>query len=148
MITSSPMSGQRRYFPVKRLWLVGLLAALVAAIVTAGVSTIAGALFHVPKSFIPLNVGPTVSFAVLGVLGATFVFVLFVRFAKRPVRLFLLVAVLVLALSFVPDISILGSTMPTFVGGTGVTISVLMFEHVLVAVISVSMLILLGYLRK
>ncbi len=148
MTSSSPILTQHNHFPIKRLWQVGLLAALIAACMTACVSTLAVALFHVPRSFIPLNVGPTVSFAVLGVLGATLVFTMLVRFAKRPIRIFFLVAVLVLVLSFIPDLTILGNTAPSFTGGTGLTVGVLMLEHVLVALISVSMLTKLGHVRK
>ena len=148
MTSSSPILARCEQFPFSRLWRVGLFAAFVAATVTACISTLTVALFRVPRSFVPLNVGPTVSFAALGVFGATTVFAFLVRFAKRPVRIFVLVAVLVLALSFIPDITIVGNPSPSFAGGTVITVGVLLFEHVLVAVISVSMLLALGHVRK
>jgi hypothetical protein len=61
--------------------------------------------------FLPLGVGPTVFFTVVGMAGAVVVFGPGVRFAKRPVRVFRRVALVVLLVSLVPDLLLLFSAL-------------------------------------
>jgi hypothetical protein len=56
-----------------------------AAAANALVSVAAVTLFGISAGFLPLQVGPVVSFTVVGVLGAVVVFALVARFSRRPV---------------------------------------------------------------
>ncbi|MDZ7689039.1 MAG: DUF6069 family protein [Halobacteriales archaeon] len=88
------------------------------------------------QQFEPLNVGPVALFSALGAVGATVAYAVVDRFSETPDRTFVVVAVVVLVLSFVPDIFLLqaepAATVPAVV--------VLMVMHVVVAVASVASL--------
>ncbi len=76
----------------------------------------------------PLGVGPTVLFTIVGLVGAVVVFGLILRFARRPARLFRGVALVVLVISLVPDALMLFSgSMPGVTVAGAVT---LMLKHV------------------
>jgi uncharacterized protein DUF6069 len=80
------------------------------------------------EGFLPLGVGPTVFFTVVGMTGAVVVFGLIARFARRPVGTFRRVALAVLLISLVPDVLLLFSgSMP---GTTTAAVLTLMVEHV------------------
>jgi len=81
----------------------------------------------------------------MGVLGAVLVFAILRRFARRPVRIFRVVAVIVLVLSFVPDLWLLAARdrLP-FPGATLQSVATLMFMHVVAAAIAVGMLTTTG----
>ena len=116
---------------------VGLFAVLAAVVVNLIIRTLAVALFGL-SGFLPLTVGPTVAFTVVGVLGAGAVFALTARFARDPARLFVRVAFVVLLLSFVPDVLLFfsGSIPGTTVAG----VVTLMAEHVATWAITVGTL--------
>ena len=71
---------------------------------------------------------PVIGFTVVGVLGAVIVFALVARFARRPVRLFRRIALVVLLLSLVPDLSLLTSS--PYADTTVQSVLVLMLMHV------------------
>jgi len=118
------------------LW-VGLLAAVTAAVTNVLVRAISGALFDVPLAFQALTLGPVVVSSIVGALGATIVFAAVGRFARRPIRLFRIIAVVVLLLSFINQVVALP-------GADLQTILTLEFMHVVVAAISVGLLTTLG----
>ena len=88
------------------------------------------------EPFDALSFPPVTLLTVLGTVGAIFVYGGLTRVVADPDRAFLIVAVAVLVLSFIPDIALLevdpGATVPGVV--------VLMLMHVVVAVICVATL--------
>ena len=112
------------------VWLLGVGALTVAVAVTVNVviRTIAVSVLGIGAGFTALDLGPTVAFTVVGVTGAVAVFGLILRFARRPVRLFGRVALVVLMISLVPDVLLLfSSPIP---GTTTAGVFTLMLEHV------------------
>jgi hypothetical protein len=106
---------------------------VVAAAATSLVRMISVVLFDIPPDFQPLTLGPVVISSMVGVLGATVVFAIVVRFARRPVRLFRMIAVVVLLLSFLnPILALPGASLQI--------ILTLEFMHVVVAAVSVGLL--------
>jgi hypothetical protein len=70
--------------------------------------------------------------SVLGAVGGTFAYALVIRFARRPVRVFRLVAVVALVLSFGGPFSIAGAPAPM--------VATLLVMHAVAAAIVVSLL--------
>ena len=111
-----------------RLARVGALAVAVAILVNVVIRTVAVSVLGIGAGFQPLEVGPTVFFTVVGMVGAVVVFGLILRFVRRPVWLFRRVALAVLVVSLVPDVLMLFSgSMP---GTTVAGVLTLMVEHV------------------
>jgi hypothetical protein len=106
---------------------------MVAAAANSLVRVISVILFDIPPDFQPLTLGPVVISSVVGALGATVAFGIVVRFARRPIRLFRTVAVVVLLLSFLNPILALPEASLQ-------TILTLEFMHVVVAAVSVGLL--------
>ncbi len=111
-----------------RLARVGVVAVAVAVVTNVLIRTVAVSVFGIGEGFLPLGVGPTVLFTVWGMLGAVVAFGLILRFARRPVRLFRRVALVVLLISLVPDVLMLFSGLTPGVTVAGVV--TLMVEHV------------------
>ncbi|HEX2728423.1 MAG TPA: DUF6069 family protein [Rubrobacteraceae bacterium] len=103
----------------KRLPLAVLLAAVAAAVANALIYFAASALGLIPQSALiptavgesPLTVGMVVIVSVIGAVGAAIVFAVIGLFARRPVRLFRVVAVVVLVLSFATPLTIPGAPL-------------------------------------
>ena len=117
------------------LWKCALLAMGVSAAINAVLYLLGAALGAFPREVVVPNAGgpmtlmPVVTASVVGVLGGTAVFALLRRFVVRPVRVFVLVAVVVLFLSFV--------TPFTIPGAPPAMIAVLEAMHVVVAAVTV-----------
>jgi len=95
------------------LWVVPLaaIAAAVANVLVYFVGVATGAislsvLFPSAAGESPLTVGMVVATSVVGAVGATVVFALVGRFSRHPIRTFRIVAAVVLALSFIPPLTI------------------------------------------
>ena len=136
-LVSNPEGGKRISFG-RLLW-VGPLAVLASVIANVLVSLTAVALVGISPEFEPLHLRPVIGFTVAGVLGAVIVFALVARFSRRPVRLFRRIALVVLLLSFVPDLSLLLYASP-YAGTTVQSVIVLMLMHVVAWLISVGLL--------
>ncbi|QIN82185.1 hypothetical protein GBA63_05635 [Rubrobacter tropicus] len=135
-----------RGVPLGRLAMVGALTVVVAVVVNVVIRTVAVSVFGIGEGFQPLGVGPTVFFTVVGVTGAVVVFGLILRFARRPVRLFRRVALVVLVVSLVPDVLLLfAGSMP---GVTAAGVGTLMIEHVATWAVAVGMLTTLAGGRR
>ncbi len=126
---------------LKRLLWVGPLAIVAALAANFIVRAIALAVLDIPADFMPLQTTAFIPFTVVGLLGAIIVFAIIGRVARRPVRTFIIVAAVVLVLSFLPDIGLLASGAP---GATLPGILVLMLLHVVAAVIVVALLVRLA----
>jgi hypothetical protein len=94
-------------------------------------------LFDIPPDFQPLTLGPVIVSSIVGALGATIVFAVLGRFARRPIRLFRIIAVVVLLLSFLNPVVALSDASLQM-------ILTLEFMHAVVAAISVGLLTTLG----
>ena len=77
-----------------------------------------------------LTVAPIAIFTVIGVLGAVIVYAAMRVFLRNPNRSFLIVAGIVLVLSFIPDLLIVGQTSGPFGGGNIGSAALLMTMHV------------------
>jgi hypothetical protein len=121
-----------------RLARVGGLAVALAIVVNVVIRTVAVSVLGIDGGFLPLGVGPTVFFTVVGMAGAVVVFGLVIRLAKRPIRVFRRVALVVLLVSLAPDLLLLFSgSMP---GMTVAGVFTLMVEHVASWAIAVGVL--------
>lgn len=91
--------------------------------------------------FMPLSFPPVPAFTVMGVLGAWGVFALIRKRAENPNRMFLWISLIVLALSFVPNILMLSISIPGLIGVTTAGVWVLMLMHVVTAGIVVPLFV-------
>jgi hypothetical protein len=125
---------------VSRILRAGLVAAVLAAIVNGVISQIARAVLDAPDAFAPLQL-PAVIFSTVGfILIGTLVFVGISRFARQPVRVFQIVAVIALLLSFTNPFFLLNSTSERFAGLTGSMIAALLLMHTAAAAITIAIL--------
>jgi hypothetical protein len=84
-----------------------------------------------------LTLMPVVMFTVIGTIGATIVYAIIRALMAQPQKPFIWLSVVVLIASFYPDYMIIGATNGPFSGGTLPEALVLMFMHVVAAVIIV-----------
>ena len=109
-------TGNERTARSRLLW-VAPLAALVAAAANALVYIVAAATGAISSAFVipglgtPLTLGMVVGTTVLPALLAGVVFALLGRFTRRPVRNFVVLAAVLLALSFVTPLTIAGAPL-------------------------------------
>jgi hypothetical protein len=120
-----------------RLVPVGLLAALVAAVANAVVYLVAASAGAMPQEIVVNGQGPitlpvVVALSAQGAVAATIVYALVGRFARRPVRVFRVVAAVVLVLSLVPPFTITGAPISMILA--------LELMHVVAAVVIVGLL--------
>lgn len=103
----------------RRLAGVALLAALIAAVANALVYFVASAVGAIspdvlvpsPTGESPITVGTVVLASAVGAVGAAVVFAVIGRFARRPVRLLVIVATVVLVLSLFSPATIPGASL-------------------------------------
>jgi len=123
---------------LKKLWTVGPLTVLAAVVGVLIVRAIAMMILTLP--FAPgleLIMLPIVLTVIL-CTAAVVVFVLVARFAKNPVRTYIIISSVFLVISFLPDIAAVSAPMP----GAGWLYSItLMIMHVVAGFITVYMLI-------
>lgn len=130
MAATYPSTSSERV-SVKRLLWAGPLAIVLAIAANFILWRLALAVLDIPAEFMPLNSPSPVFLTFGGMLGAVIAFAVIGRLARRPVRTFNLVALVVLILSFLPDLGLLASGAPL----PGVI--VLMLMHVVAAGIAV-----------
>jgi hypothetical protein len=130
-MTTSSAPEQR--VAVGRIWWVTLLAIAAASVANLIVYAIATALFAGPRQFsymAPLTI--VVSTAIYLVVAAI-VFALIGRFSKRPIRLFRVVAIVALVLSFAMPLSAIQLSPPA----DAITVAILLVMHVVAAIITI-----------
>jgi hypothetical protein len=125
---------------MRRIWLAGLAAAVLAAAVNSLIRVAAVAVLDPDPGFDPLGPIQPVLLTVGGVLAGTAVLAALTRLVANPVRVFRVVAVIAVGLSFVPDLLLLVADPPPFPGTTGATVATLALMHVVAALIAVPML--------
>ena len=121
----------------KLLW-VGPLAVFASVIGVLLVQIIAVAILKPNPLPMSLNWGPPIVFTVVLVSAATVVFALVARFIKNPIRTYQIIALVVLVLSFLPDVGYAGSSMP---GASWPVAIALMIMHIVAWAICVSILV-------
>ena len=110
--TSQPQPAER--IDYRRLLWVAPLAAAVAAIANLALYFIADALGAFPDGILlpngqTMGPAPVISTSVIGVIAAAIVFAVLGRFSARPIRLFRIVALVALVLSFASPFGIAGA---------------------------------------
>ena len=123
---------------LKKLWWVGPLTVLAAIIGVLIVRVIASAILPPPYApGLAMIMIPIVLTLIL-CTAAVIVFALVGRFAKNPVRTYIIISSVFLVISFLPDIAAVSMPMP----GAGWPYSItLMIMHVVAGFITVYMLI-------
>lgn len=126
-----------------RLWWVGLL--IIAASIAGNllVRAIALPFITVPPEFLPVSTAaPTIVFSAAGAIAAVLAYAIVGRFTRQPARIYLYIAIVALLLSFIPNIGLLTDPASApFPGGNLGSVSVLMVQHAVSAVIAVWLLL-------
>ncbi|MBL4820752.1 MAG: hypothetical protein JKY98_07155 [Gammaproteobacteria bacterium] len=122
------------------LWKIGMVASVASAVGNLLLMVVTGPLFEVPDDFGPLTIPPIILWSVIGALGAIGVYALVRKFSSDPHKSFMIIAVVVLFVSFVPDILLINVTEGIFSGAGWGAIIVLMIMHVISFAIVVPML--------
>ncbi len=117
------------------LWRGTLKALVVAISATSAVRWLAVTALDIPAGFPPLGgPAPTIFFTVIGTVGAAGVLGIVRRRAAHPGAAFRRIAILVLVLSFLPDLWLLsGGGSGAFPGATSTGVGVLMVLHMVAA---------------
>lgn len=116
-LTSSHTIERKESFAMRRIWWVGLLALVTSVVVTLLLRVLAVLLFAIPVQFVSLQWARPIGFTALGVIGAVLTFAAVYRWARHPNRLFHLIALVVLLLSFLPDVALRFHYVPVFLPG-------------------------------
>jgi hypothetical protein len=120
-----------------RYALVGLATVVAAVLANVLVYFIGSAVVGYDPLFIVLaNVSATILFTVVPAIVAVLLYAILLRFSSNPARIFTNIAVVVLIVSLIPDLTYI----PSVPGATPGQTAVLMLMHVIAAVVIVSML--------
>jgi len=122
------------------LWKIGLVAAIVSAIGNIALMLVTISSLGAAETFIPLTLPPIIIWSFIGAFGAIGVYSLIRKSSATPDRTFTIVAVVVLVLSFIPDIVLVNVSEGPFGGATTGAIVVLMVMHVISFFVVVPML--------
>jgi hypothetical protein len=122
---------------LKRLWWAGPLTVLAAIFGVLIVRIAAVAILRPDPQPMSLGWGAPIAFTLILVSGAVGVFAIVARFAKNPFRTYQVIALVVLLLSFLPDLAYAGSSIP---GASWPVATVLIIMHVVAWAITVRML--------
>lgn len=122
------------------LWKIGIVAAVVSAVANLVLMLVTRSSIAVPEGFGPFGVIPIILWSDIGAFGAIGVYALIRKMSKSPNRNFTIAAVIVLVLSFIPDLALVYVTEGPLGGATTGAIIVLMIMHVISFFIVVPML--------
>ena len=123
---------------LKKLWWVGPLTVLASVIGVLIVRAIAMAILPPPYAPGLEMIMASISLTVVFCAAAVIVFALVARYAKNPVRTYVIISSIFLVISFLPDIAVVSMPIP----GAGWPYSItLMIMHVVAGFITVFMLI-------
>jgi hypothetical protein len=123
---------------LKKLWWVGPLTVLSAVVGVLIVRGIAMAILPPPYAPGLAMIFISILLTVVLCTAAVVVYALVARFAKNPIRTYIIISVVFLFISFIPDIAVASAPMP----GAGWPYSItLMIMHVVAGFITVYMLI-------
>ncbi len=103
---------------LSKIWMAALAAMVGAVVGNIIVGTVVKLIFNIPPEFLPLGTVRYVIFTIVGMIGAIVVYVALVKTSQQPIRIFTMVSVVFLIISYVPDILMLvtefmpGATIP------------------------------------
>lgn len=136
-ITSRNTTGATGATTWGRFALVGLATTITATVLNSLVYFAGSAVVSYDPDFIIFqNVSPTIIFTMFPAIIATVLYGLLLRFTARPERIFTAIAVVVLLVSFIPDLTYI----PTVEGASAGQTTILLLMHVVAAVVIVGML--------
>lgn len=131
---------------IYRLAQYGLFVVIVASAANAVIRVVALAVLDIPTTFLPLRGftfvsyplgwGPVVLFSAIGAVGATVVYGVITRYSHSPNRMFTIVTILVLLLSFGAFLA----PLPVLAGAPNAAFAVLAIMHATVAAVSIGIL--------
>jgi uncharacterized membrane protein YozB (DUF420 family) len=124
------------------LWKIGLVAAGVSAVANLVLLFATKPFMDVPDSLVPMTPPAVIIWSLIGALGAIGVFALVRKSSAHPQKTFMAIAIVVLVVSFLPDIVLVNVTEGPFGGASWGAIFVLMIMHV------ISFAIVMPLLRK
>lgn len=128
-----------------RFALVGLGTVAAAVLANLLVYALGSAVVSYDPQFVVLaNASGTILFTVAPAIAAVLLYAALVRFTSNPARIFTNIAVVVLVLSLIPDLTYI----PSVPGATPGQTAILMLMHVVAAVVIVSMLTTLTRERR
>lgn len=134
---SSPAPVASRFVDRGRFALVGLGTVIAAVIANLLVYVVGSAVGGYDPGFVVLaNASGTVLFTLVPAIVAVLLYAVLLRFNANPARTFTTIAVVVLILSLVPDLTYIPSVPGATIGQT----AILMVMHVIAAVVIVEML--------
>lgn len=140
-------STSQESFALRKLVWVGPLTIIVAALINLLIRTIGVAFFRIPDGFTymqaPFVIGSTIIYLVLALL----VFVLVGYKASHPIRLYRILALVALLVSFLFPIQALTGLFPA----PGMSLSIfwmMIVMHIVTAIVTVSLLTTLGVTNK
>lgn len=122
------------------LWKIGIVAAVVSALANLVLMLVTRSSVAVPEDFGPFGVIPIILWSFIGAFGAIGVYALIRKMSDSPNRNFTIAAVIVLLLSFIPDLALVYVSEGPLGGATTGAIIVLMVMHVISFFIVVPML--------
>lgn len=139
-VQKSPSGGE--VVLTSRIWWVGIIGAAAAVAANLIVLFLLTALLPVPQDFAPLQAGAIAIFTFIGTALAAVAFALVVRYSKRPIRTYLIVAAAALVLSIIPNLGLMANpTAAPIPGGSTLGFGLLIIFHVVAALVSVFVLI-------
>jgi hypothetical protein len=122
------------------LWLVSLFTISAAIIANLIVRAIAFALLPLSTEFPPLAWQSVILFTLVGVAAAASVYALVRRLTRKAVRVYMLIAVIALFISLIPNLLILRDPAAFGPGTTILEVWVMMVFHCVAATVSIVML--------
>jgi hypothetical protein len=142
---SSPEPGAPRAFSWGRFALVGLGTVVAAVLANLVVYLIGSVVVDYDPQFVVLaNPSGTILFTVIPAIVAVLLYATLIRFTSNPARIFTNIAVVVLIVSLIPDLTYIPSVPGASTGQT----AILMLMHVVAAVVIVAMLTTLTRSRR
>jgi hypothetical protein len=118
----------------QRYSLVALVTVVAAVVATSIIYFIGSVVVGYNPQFVVLsNVSPTIIFTIVPALVAVILYAILLRFTANPARTFAIIAVIVLILSLIPDLTYI----PSVPGASGPQTAVLMVMHIVAAVVIV-----------
>ena len=134
---SSPEPVAPRAFSWGRFALVGLGTVVAAVLANLIVYLIGSVVVGYDPQFVVLaNASGTILFTVVPAVVGVLLYAALIRFTSNPARIFTNIAVVVLIISLIPDLTYI----PTVPGASTGQTAILMLMHVVAAVVIVSML--------
>ena len=137
-VTQTTTSGAlKRQGLSARAWWMGALIVFGAVVMNTAIVLVAHTLLTVAPTFGPLQYVAAVPTTVIAVIGALVVFVVISQRSQQPVRLFRRIALIVLAISLIPDVAVF--VLKLYPGTTLPQVGVLMLMHIATALLCVSL---------